>query len=95
MEKLVQQCKALGDPTRFAMLKMLQDGELCVCEFAERLSLAQSTVSRHLSLLRAAGLVEARKEGQWLYCRLPDTSEDASTSTLLGLVQDSNADHSH
>ncbi len=64
--------KALADPQRLRILMMLRPGERCVCQIVEVLALAPSTVSKHLSLLDAAGLVIARKQGRWIYYRLPD-----------------------
>lgn len=64
--------KALSDENRVRVLMMLQDGELCVCQLIEMLGLAPSTVSKHMSILRQARLVQARKEGKWMYYRLPD-----------------------
>ena len=59
--------KALSDENRVRVLMMLTDGELCVCQIIELLGLAPSTVSKHMSILRQAGLVETRKEGRWMY----------------------------
>jgi len=64
--------KALADLQRLRILMMLRPGELCVCQIVEVLGLAPSTVSKHLSVLSAAGLVDSRKEGRWIYYRLPD-----------------------
>jgi len=63
---------------------MLRDGELCVCQIIEALGLAPSTVSKHMAILRQAGLVEARKAGQWMYYRLADESTDKTASGALG-----------
>jgi ArsR family transcriptional regulator len=62
--------KALADETRVRIVALLGPGELCVCELQEVLDLPQPTVSRHLALLRAAGLVQDRREGNWVYYRL-------------------------
>ena len=64
--------KALSDENRVRALMMLREGELCVCQLIEMLGLAPSTVSKHMSILRQARLVQARKEGKWMYYRLPD-----------------------
>ena len=64
--------KALADPQRVRILMMLRAGELCVCQIVEVLSLAPSTVSKHLSILSGAGLVDMRKNGRWAYYRLPE-----------------------
>jgi DNA-binding transcriptional ArsR family regulator len=62
--------KALSDTQRVRILMLLHDGELCVCQVVAVLRLATSTVSKHLSLLAAAGLVTARKDGRWAYYQL-------------------------
>ena len=61
--------KALSDRQRLRILMLLTGGELCVCQIVEVMDLAASTVSKHLSLLAAAGLAEGRKEGRWAYYR--------------------------
>jgi DNA-binding transcriptional ArsR family regulator len=63
--------KALSDASRARMLCALRGGELCVCQLIELLGLAPSTVSKHLSILNQADLVESRKHGRWVYYRLP------------------------
>ena len=64
--------KALSDENRVRALMMLCKGELCVCQLIEMLGLAPSTVSKHMSILRQARLVECRKDGRWNYYRLAD-----------------------
>jgi len=61
--------RALSDPSRVRILTALRDRELCVCQLTELLGLAASTVSRHVSVLRHAGLVDYRKDGRWAYYR--------------------------
>jgi DNA-binding transcriptional ArsR family regulator len=61
--------QALADPSRLRALAALRGRELCVCQIVELLDLAPSTVSRHMSVLRQAGLVHARKEGRWVWYR--------------------------
>ena len=63
--------KALSDSHRVRALAALRNGELCVCQIIELLALAPSTVSKHMSILKQACLVESRKEGRWIYYRLP------------------------
>ena len=62
--------KALADRTRLRILGLLLDGEICVCHIHESLGVPQPKASRHLAYLRRAGLVETRKEGQWVHYRL-------------------------
>ena len=63
--------KALSDENRVRTLLALRDGELCVCQIIELLGLAPSTISKHLSILFQAGLLDSRKEGRWIYYQLP------------------------
>ena len=62
--------KAMAHPSRLAMLEALADGELCVCDLQKLVGSDMSTVSKHLSVMKAAGLVEARKDGLWMHYRL-------------------------
>lgn len=71
MTDVLNIAKALADSNRLRVLIALDGGELCVCQIIALLGLAPSTVSKHLSILHQAGLVEARKEGRWMYYRLP------------------------
>jgi|GEM_PF-505020 len=66
--------KALSDESRVRTLLCLRGGERCVCQIVELLGLAPSTVSKHLFLLRHAGLIEARKAGKWMHYRLAGAS---------------------
>jgi ArsR family transcriptional regulator len=75
--------KALADETRLRALCALRGGELCVCQLIALLELAPSTVSKHLSILRAARLVESRKEGRWICYRLSKEFRTPSTANLL------------
>ena len=70
MEALRQVFKTLTDPTRMRLLFLLEREELAVQELMQVLDMAQSTVSRHLGILREAGLLEDRREGTWVYYRL-------------------------
>jgi ArsR family transcriptional regulator, arsenate/arsenite/antimonite-responsive transcriptional repressor len=70
MHDVVSIIKAAADPTRMRILMSLSAGELCVCQMVELLGLAPSTVSKHVSILKQARLVESRKEGRWIFCRL-------------------------
>ncbi len=64
--------KALADEHRVRILAALQAGELCVCQLIALLDLAPSTVSKHLTILKHAKLIEARKDGRWVHYRLAD-----------------------
>jgi ArsR family transcriptional regulator len=64
--------KALSDVTRLRILGLLLTGEVCVCHIHETLRISQPKASRHLAYLRAAGLVDARREGLWMHYKLSD-----------------------
>ena len=78
--------KAMSDPCRLAILKLLREGELCVCEIMTAINRPQSSTSHHLSILKRAGLVKERKEGKWSRYRL---SEGAviEMMNLAGLIR--------
>lgn len=77
--------KALADASRLRILKLLEDGEVCVCHVTEVLGLAPATVSKHLSLLKAAGLVRARKDGRWVHYRLHEAPSPAAAALLAAV----------
>jgi len=62
--------KALADTTRLRILKLLEAGELCVCDLTAALDMTQPNISFHLSTLKAAGLISDRKSGRWSYYTL-------------------------
>lgn len=63
--------KALGDPVRLKIVKMLaENGEMCVCRILPALDMTQPAVSHHMAVLRIAGLVNSRKQGQWVHYSL-------------------------
>ena len=80
--------KALADLQRLRILLLLRDGERCVCQIVEVLALAPSTISKHLSILSAAGLVDMRKEGRWAYYRLPEGADLARVRPVLTWLDD-------
>ena len=75
--------KALADENRVRALLALQGRELCVCQIIELLELAPSTVSKHMSILGQARLVDSRKKGRWVHYRLAD--EDVPTEVRKAL----------
>lgn len=84
MKDFIRVMKALSDPNRVKMLKMLQTKSLCVCELQAALELAQPTVSKHLKILADAGLVGCRKSGLWVNVHLTDGGASPYAATLLG-----------
>ncbi len=86
MRALLAVTKALSDENRVRALGLLRDRELCLCQIIEVLGLAPSTVSKHMSVLHQARLVESRKEGRWAYFRLADEDSPAESKQALELV---------
>ena len=80
--------KAIADPSRVRILKLLEDGELCVCQITTVLDMAASTASKHLSDLKKAGLVQQRRDGKWIYYRLAERQMNDYAPALLGLLRD-------
>lgn len=74
MEKTLNIAKALADGNRMRVIvALMENNELCVCQITEMLRLAIATVSRHMSVLQNARLVQSRKEGRWVFYRLVDS----------------------
>jgi ArsR family transcriptional regulator, arsenate/arsenite/antimonite-responsive transcriptional repressor len=93
MRDVVSIAKALSDENRVRIVAMLDGRELCVCQVVELLELAPSTVSKHLSILKQARLIDGRKDGRWMYYRLADddaprAAHDALRWTLQTLKGD-------
>jgi len=84
MKDFIQVIKALSDPNRVKLLKLLQRREMCVCEIQAALGIAQPTVSKHLKILEGAGLVGRKKDGLWVNYFLSDGSRSPYAATLLG-----------
>ena len=74
--------RALADRTRLRLLNLMRDDEVCVCFFVEILKTNQPKISRHLAYLRRAGVVDARRDGQWIHYRIAEP-EDADVARML------------
>ncbi|MGB2957683.1 MAG: metalloregulator ArsR/SmtB family transcription factor [Bacteroidota bacterium] len=86
MRDLLKILKALSDSQRLRIVKMLSIRPLCVCEITEVLELAQSTVSKHLSILRDADLILDEKHGKWVNYSLNSSSGSERMKELLDMV---------
>lgn len=87
MQNEIQLFKALSDGTRLRLLLLLlNNGELCVCDLIESLKIPQSTASRHLALLRNAGLVDGERRGTWMYYRVVE-DQTLGSAILAALRQ--------
>jgi DNA-binding transcriptional ArsR family regulator len=89
MREFMNLTKALSDDKRVRTLLALRHGELCVCQITELFALAPSTVSKHLSVLYQAGLVESRKDGRWIYYKLPGKDAPLAVRAALSWVEKS------
>jgi ArsR family transcriptional regulator len=84
MKEFIKVMKALSDPNRVKILKILQHKALCVCEIRAALCIAQPTVSKHLKALEDAGLVNRMKVGLWMNYSISDGSSSPFAASLLG-----------
>lgn len=77
MREYVEIFKALGDETRLRIMHLFlaAKGDLCVCELVDALEVPQYNISKHLKVLKHAGLVTERKEGRWVYYALANANE--------------------
>ena len=87
MKVFVEAVKAVAEENRLRALMALRGGELCVCQITELLGLAPSTVSRHMSILSRAGLVQNRKDGRWVnYSLVGPEAESEAAETLSWII---------
>jgi len=84
MKDFIKTMKALSDPNRVKIVKILQHKSMCVCELQAALGVAQPTVSKHLKILEEAGFVTYEKDGLWVNYRLTDGSSSPYVASLLG-----------
>jgi len=84
MKDFIKVMKALSDPCRVKIVKMLQRRTMCVCEMREALRISQPSVSKHLKILENAGLVDHSKDGLWVDYYTTDGSRSPYVASLLG-----------
>jgi ArsR family transcriptional regulator len=95
MRDLELALKAAADPTRTRILKLLERGALCVCQIQAVLGFAPSTVSKHLTILKSAELVEDARDGKWIEYRLAQAPSNPHARSVLAMVRDAlERDHS-
>lgn len=73
MQELLNLFKSLSDETRLRILKLLEHGELCVCDIVAALDMVQPKISFHLSVLKEAGFLKDRKQGRWIHYKIDDS----------------------
>ncbi len=90
MEEVAAYFKALSDETRLRILKLLEEGELCVCDLTAALEMTQPNISFHLGILKEAGLVKDRRNGRWMHydLDLSDMTNRVIIPTALGRISD-------
>jgi len=84
MQEFIRVIRALSDPARVKIIKMLQRKMMCVCELQEALQISQSSVSKHLKILEDAGLAAHKKDGLWVNYYLSDGGKSPYASSLMG-----------
>ncbi|MGI8975411.1 MAG: ArsR/SmtB family transcription factor [Thermomicrobiales bacterium] len=77
----------LGDPTRLRILALMARSEICVCDLTERLDLSQPLISYHLGKLRSAGMVRARRDGNWVYYSLDPDMWDTTLAPIRAMLE--------
>jgi len=84
MRKFIKVMKAVSDPSRIKIMKILQRRVMCVCEIQAVLGTAQSTASKHLKILEEAGLITSYKDGLWVNYALTDGTDNPYAANLIG-----------
>jgi ArsR family transcriptional regulator len=84
MKDFVRVMKALSDPNRIKIIKMLQHRTMCVCEMRKALQVSQPSVSKNLKILEEAGLVEFKKDGLWVNYHLSEGKKSPYVASMLG-----------
>jgi ArsR family transcriptional regulator len=87
MKSFIKVMKAISDPNRIKIVKMLQQKMMCVCELRGALGISQPSVSKHLKVLEEAGLVDYQKDGQWVNYYLSDGRSSPYAANLLGNIK--------
>lgn len=87
MEQLAYSFKGLAEPIRLRTMRLLEHGELCICDLMHGLDLPQSTMSRHMSFLKNSGWVTSRRKGQWVYYSLAEPKWEIPALVLQVLRQ--------
>ena len=87
MKKELLVTKAIADRNRLRIIKLLQSKPMCVCELTAVLGIAQPSVSRHLRVLKDAGLVRDKREGPWIDYLLDIDSDDTNVTQILSILE--------
>lgn len=90
MRELRDTFKALSDETRLRILKLLEHGEICVCDIVAALGMVQPKVSFHLGVLKEAGFIKDKKHGRWIHYKLDD-ADMFKRSLILSVLERTSA----
>ena len=88
MKDIIKIFKALSDPTRLRILRLLREQELCVCEIMAILGMEQSRISHQMRVLRDADLVEDIRQGRWIIYRIPDRTREIVEAIFSGKLNE-------
>lgn len=88
VERSLRVFKALGDETRFAILRLIaaQEEEICACDIVDQFDVSQPTIAHHLKVLRTAGLITAERRGVWAYYAIDPEGVELLQSVTQGLA---------
>ena len=87
MQKILEALKILSDEIRLKIVSLLAENELCVCELMDTLGMSQSRISNHLRILRNTGIIEAKREGKWIFYSLARNAMDKSLWEIIQAIQ--------
>ncbi|HSM51410.1 MAG TPA: metalloregulator ArsR/SmtB family transcription factor [Thermoanaerobaculia bacterium] len=87
LDRIAERLKALADPTRLRILHILEEGELCVSDVVERVGGSQANVSKHLAILKRAGLVDCRRQGLHVLYRVTDATSLSICRTICAVLE--------
>ena len=82
-DKNFEKVRAVSDKTRYKIMKMLIQRKLCVCQIQKELCMSQPRISRHLSILKKAGLLESKREGKMIFFFIAETKENKKILDFL------------
>lgn len=88
MEQLLNFLKCIADDNRLKILKLLLDGQYCVCQLQQLLGKSQSSVSQHLSYFKELNLLHEEKSGKWIYYSIDRAVYDSYLAKLISLRAD-------
>jgi DNA-binding transcriptional ArsR family regulator len=87
-KRLARVYAALGSDIRLRLIDLISaHKEMCICELVDQLGMSQANISRHVSILRDAGILQDRKIGTWVLLRVDESAVEASSAEIVGVVK--------